>query len=157
MTGHDAIVAAARPDGTGPTAWGADEVCVAYGKTVALDCVTLPVPPGQVTAVVGGDGAGKSTLLRCLAGVLAPDSGTIRRPAKEHSGYLPASSGIYPDLTVAENLAFAMIKRVHCKVLLHLLQCLQVFLLCILGEKRAREQHTAPPAAGAATGLTPAS
>lgn len=106
MTGHDAMVAAARPDGTGPTAWGADEVCVAYGKTVALDCVTLPVPPGQVTAVVGGDGAGKSTLLRCLAGVLAPDSGTIRRPVKEHSGYLPASSGIYPDLTVAENLDF---------------------------------------------------
>ncbi len=106
MTGHDAMVAAARPDGAGPPAWGADEVCVAYGKTVALDCVTLPVPQGQVTAVVGGDGAGKSTLLRCLAGALTPDSGTVRRPVKERSGYFPASSGIYPDLTVAENLDF---------------------------------------------------
>jgi len=106
MTGRDATVAAATQDGASPPAWGADEVCVAYGKTVALDSVSLTAPPGQVTAVVGGDGAGKSTLLRCLAGALAPDSGTVRRPAKERSGYFPASSGIYPDLTVTENLEF---------------------------------------------------
>jgi ABC-2 type transport system ATP-binding protein len=106
MTGGDAVVAAATQDGVSPAAWGVDEVCVAYGKTVALDCVSLSAPAGQVTAVVGGDGAGKSTLLRCLAGVLAPDSGTVRRPAKERSGYFPASSGIYPDLTVTENLEF---------------------------------------------------
>ena len=56
--------------------------------------------------MVGGDGAGKTTLLRCLAGSLAPGSGTVRRPAKERSGYFPASSGIYGDLTVAENLDF---------------------------------------------------
>ena len=87
-------------------AWGTDEVCVSYGKIVALDCVSLSAPPGEVTAVVGGDGAGKSTLLRCLAGAIAPDSGTVRRPDKERAGYLPASSGIYPDLTVAENLDF---------------------------------------------------
>ncbi len=106
MTGHDAMLAAARPDGAGSPAWGADEVCVVYRKTVALDCVTLAALPGQVTAVVGGDGAGKSTLLRCLAGALTPDSGMVRRPVKERSGYFPASSGIYPDLTVAENLDF---------------------------------------------------
>jgi ABC-2 type transport system ATP-binding protein len=86
--------------------WGARRVCVAYAKTVALSDVTLSAPAGQVTAVVGGDGAGKSTLLRCLAGVLAPDSGEVSRPDKERAGYLPASSGIYPDLTVAENLDF---------------------------------------------------
>jgi ABC-2 type transport system ATP-binding protein len=106
MTGRDAVVAASRHDGADQAAWGVDEVSVAYGKTVALDSVSLSAPPGQVTAVVGGDGAGKSTLLRCLAGVLAPDSGTVRRPAKERSGYFPASSGIYPDLTVTENLEF---------------------------------------------------
>jgi ABC-2 type transport system ATP-binding protein len=86
--------------------WGAAAVSVRYGRTVALADVTLSVPPGQVTAVVGGDGAGKSTLLRCLAGALAPDSGEITRPPKERTGYLPASSGIYPDLTVSENLDF---------------------------------------------------
>jgi ABC-type multidrug transport system ATPase subunit len=97
---------AAALTGAGLPVWGARQVCVSYGKTVALSNVSLPAPAGQVTAVVGGDGAGKSTLLRCLAGALEPDSGEIRRPAKERAGYLPASSGIYPDLTVAENLDF---------------------------------------------------
>jgi len=86
--------------------WGAENLYVSYGKIVALDGVSLSAPPGQVTAVVGGDGAGKSTLLRCLAGALAPNSGIVRRPDKHRLGYLPASSGIYPDLTVAENLDF---------------------------------------------------
>src|SRR5215469_12063971 len=88
------------------TGWGADGLCVKYGRTVALHDVSLSARPGQVTAVVGGDGAGKTTLLRCLAGSLAADSGTVRRPAKERAGYFPASSGIYYDLTVAENLDF---------------------------------------------------
>jgi ABC-2 type transport system ATP-binding protein len=56
--------------------------------------------------VIGGDGAGRTTLLRCLAGALAASEGEIRRPAARRIGYLPAGSGTYPDLTVAENLAF---------------------------------------------------
>ncbi len=86
--------------------WGADDLVVRYGKTVALDHVSLDAPPGQVSAVVGGDGAGKSTLLRCLAGAQAPLAGTVRRPGKEGVGYLPSASGIYLDLTVTENLDF---------------------------------------------------
>jgi len=86
--------------------WGVSDLLVRYGRVVALDGVSLPAPAGQVTAVVGGDGAGKSTLLRCLAGAMSQDSGQVRRPAKERTGYLPASSGLYPDLTVAENLDF---------------------------------------------------
>ncbi|HEX9034014.1 MAG TPA: ABC transporter ATP-binding protein [Streptosporangiaceae bacterium] len=92
--------------GSGRAAWGADSIVVRHGKTVALRGVSLAAPAGQVTAVVGGDGAGKTSLLRCLAGSLAPDSGSVRRPAKERAGYFPASSGIYPDLTVTENLDF---------------------------------------------------
>ena len=87
-------------------AWGAHDLSVRYGKKIALSGVTVDAVPGQVSAVVGGDGAGKTTLLRCLAGSLAPTTGTVRKPAKERTGYLPASSGIYPDLTVAENLDF---------------------------------------------------
>jgi ABC-2 type transport system ATP-binding protein len=90
----------------GPESWGAQEVFVTFGRTAALRGVSLSAPSGQVTAVVGGDGAGKTTLLRCLAGSLAPDAGTVRRPSKERTGYFPASSGIYDDLTVAENLDF---------------------------------------------------
>jgi ABC-2 type transport system ATP-binding protein len=87
-------------------AWGATAVRLRYPGVLALDDVSVTVPSGQVTAVVGGDGAGKTSLLRCLAGVLRPDSGTVRTPPKARIGFLPASSGIYPDLTVAENLAF---------------------------------------------------
>ncbi len=68
--------------------------------------MSLVAAAGQVTAVVGGDGAGKTTLLRCLAGAQAPGSGRVSRPEVRRIGYLPASSGLYPDLTVAENLAF---------------------------------------------------
>jgi ABC-2 type transport system ATP-binding protein len=88
------------------TSAGAEDLTVRYGKKTALSRVTLHAPPGQVTAVVGGDGAGKTTLLRCLAGSLAPTTGTVSKPAKERIGYLPSSSGIYPDLTVRENLDF---------------------------------------------------
>jgi ABC-2 type transport system ATP-binding protein len=59
-----------------------------------------------VTAVVGGDGAGKTTLLRCVAGALAPDDGTVRRPDAHRIGYLPTSAGVYDDLSVTENLEF---------------------------------------------------
>ncbi len=86
--------------------WGADGVSVAGSDWVALDQVTFWVAPGQVSAVVGGDGAGRSTLLRCLAGALAPSSGTVHRPPQRQIGFLPAGSGTYPDLTVAENLVF---------------------------------------------------
>jgi ABC-2 type transport system ATP-binding protein len=68
--------------------------------------VSLSALPGLVTAVVGGDGAGKTTALRCLAGALAPSAGRVGRPRPERIGFFPAGSGIYPDLTVAENLGF---------------------------------------------------
>ncbi len=45
-------------------------------------------------------------MLRCLAGSLAPATGTVHKPSKERIGYLPSSSGVYPDLTVTENLDF---------------------------------------------------
>jgi ABC-2 type transport system ATP-binding protein len=90
----------------GPGSWGGEGVVVRNRGKLALDRVTLRANAGQVTAVVGGDGAGKTTLLRLLAGALAPDDGEVRRPGAMRTGYLPAGSGTYPDLTVAENLAF---------------------------------------------------
>ncbi len=96
----------AVPDGVSPT-WGVRGLTVWFGAHAALRDVTLEVPAGQVTGVVGGDGAGKTTLLRILAGAAAPDAGEVRRPPAEQTGYLAASSGTYPDLSVDENLAFA--------------------------------------------------
>ncbi|MCX6374211.1 MAG: ATP-binding cassette domain-containing protein, partial [Actinobacteria bacterium] len=78
---------------------------VRYGARAALDDVTLDVPAGAVTAVIGGDGAGKTTLLRALAGVARPTAGTVRSPARRHIGYVAGASGLYDDLSVAENVA----------------------------------------------------
>lgn len=86
--------------------WGLEEVRVTRGRTLALDGVTVPAGPGRVTVVVGGDGAGKSTCLQVLTGLLAPDSGTARRPARDRIGYVPATAGLYGDLTVGENFDF---------------------------------------------------
>lgn len=86
--------------------WGVGGLKVSFGSVDALDGITLEVPPGRVTAVVGGDGAGKTTLLRVMAALVAPREGTVRRPRREQIGYLPTRSGGFRDLTVAENLEF---------------------------------------------------
>jgi len=88
--------------------WGVEGLGVSFGRTAALDGVTLALPAGQVTAVVGGDGAGKTTLLRVLARLLLPTRGAVRLPGKEQTGYLPARAGGFRDLTVAENLEFVL-------------------------------------------------
>jgi ABC-2 type transport system ATP-binding protein len=87
--------------------WGLDAVSVSYRRRPALASVTIPAEPGQITVVVGGDGAGKSTALRTLVGLARPGNGVVRRPSKTQIGYVPATAGLYPDLTVRENLAFA--------------------------------------------------
>lgn len=90
-----------------------ERVDVVFGRTVALDCVDVTLEPG-ITGLFGPNGSGKSTLLRVLAGLLAPSSGRAvigglpcHPPAPETraiTGYSGHSTGLYPDLTVAENL-----------------------------------------------------
>lgn len=87
--------------------WGLDRVSVRFGPKLALEDVSVEARPGALTALVGGDGAGKTTALRALVGLVRPVRGTVQRPADLRVGYLPATSGVYPDLTVDENLAFA--------------------------------------------------
>lgn len=79
--------------------------------------VAFELAAGERLAVLGVNGAGKSTLLQLLAGVLAPDSGEVLvhgrplhggEPAlRRHIGYLPQRPPFYPELTLAENLAWA--------------------------------------------------
>jgi ABC-type multidrug transport system ATPase subunit len=52
-------------------------VSKSYGKSRALDRASLEIGAGQIVAILGANGAGKTTLLRCLAGIAAPDAGTI--------------------------------------------------------------------------------
>jgi ABC-2 type transport system ATP-binding protein len=86
--------------------WGVTGLSLRYGRRTALDGVSLEVPAGAITAVIGGDGAGKTSLLRCLAGVVRPTAGTVRRPQRRRIGYVAGTSGVYADLSVAENIAF---------------------------------------------------
>ncbi len=94
-----------------PTASGTNIVKRFPGAPApALDGVSITVPPGAITGLVGPDGAGKTTLIRLLAGLLAPDEGEVailgQPPAQmlEHLGYMPQRFGLYEDLTVRENL-----------------------------------------------------
>lgn len=81
---------------------------------VALDRVSLSVPRGQLTALVGPDGAGKTTLMRMMTGLLAPDEGSLHvlgldvtrdaQAVQERISYMPQRFGLYEDLSVQENL-----------------------------------------------------
>jgi branched-chain amino acid transport system ATP-binding protein len=87
-----------------------------YGDAQALDGVSLDVPPGGVTAIVGANGAGKTSLIRAIGGVLRPARGAIRFKGEDIAGlpsHLVCDRGIgqvaegrqvFPTMTVRENL-----------------------------------------------------
>jgi ABC-2 type transport system ATP-binding protein len=86
--------------------WGVRGLSVRLGSHLAVHDVSLDVPPTEVTAVVGGDGAGKSTLLHALVGLVTPSAGTVSAPPTGRIGFQPATSGVWRDLTVEENVEF---------------------------------------------------
>jgi heme ABC exporter ATP-binding subunit CcmA len=91
----------------------AEALRVVFGRTVALDSVTFEIGPG-VTGLFGPNGSGKSTFLRAAAGLLRPVAGavtidgvvvTLRSESlRRRIGYAGHQPGLYPHLTVAENL-----------------------------------------------------
>jgi ABC-2 type transport system ATP-binding protein len=87
--------------------WGLEGATVRFGSRLAVEEVSVPAGPGAIVMLIGGDGAGKSSALRALVGLVDLLEGSVRRPPKERIGYLPATAGLYLDLTVDENLQFA--------------------------------------------------
>jgi len=89
---------------------------VAYGGVIALDQVSLSVPEGSITAVLGANGAGKTTLVRAISGLVKPRDGSVllggtqllgRTPeaiARLGVGHVPEGHGIISELSVDENL-----------------------------------------------------
>ncbi len=89
---------------------------VFLGQFPALTGATMSIRQGEVVLIKGPNGAGKSTLLRLCAGLLPMRSGTgtvlnfdlrtQRMELRAHIGLLGHRTGLYPDLTVSENLKF---------------------------------------------------
>lgn len=89
---------------------------VAYGQTIALRDIDLVVNRGEAVSVIGANGAGKTTLLRSISGLLPARKGSIeldgrditKSPSHAIAGLglrlVPEGRGIFPDLTVHENL-----------------------------------------------------
>lgn len=84
--------------------WGAKSVTVSFGGRPALRDVSLDLVPGRIATVVGGDGAGKTTLCRTIVGLERSEAGEVSRPRR--TCFQPETSGVWADLTVAENLEF---------------------------------------------------
>jgi branched-chain amino acid transport system ATP-binding protein len=102
-----------------PPALEVRDLHVAYGGVRALRSVSLVVPKGSVVALLGPNGAGKSTTLRTISGVIRAQSGRIWvdgkridrraafRIARMGVVHVPEGRGIFPSLTVRENLLMA--------------------------------------------------
>jgi iron(III) transport system ATP-binding protein len=96
----------------------------AFGTTPVLTGVDLHVPSGSFTALLGPSGCGKTTLLRLIAGFEDPDAGTVvvgdrvvagagRGVAARRRGigFVPQEGGLFPHLTVADNISFGLPRR----------------------------------------------
>ncbi len=87
-----------------------------FAGLTAVDGIDLDLPTRGVTGFLGPNGAGKSTTIRLLAGVLAPDAGSLSvfglesqahaAAIRSRVGYLPESAPLHPELTVAEFLRY---------------------------------------------------
>ena len=85
-----------------------------FGRTTAIDKLSLNIEKGKITGLIGADEAGKTTHIRLIIGLLLPDSGEVsllnlnpftQKPnLVKKIGYMPQNFGLYEDLTVIENL-----------------------------------------------------
>ena len=92
---------------------------VAHGHTQVLFGVDLDVRPGEIVALLGTNGAGKTTMLDAIGGSLRPQGGTVRFDGRDITRSnevetvgvgvvtVPGGRGVFPDLTVEENLRLA--------------------------------------------------
>ncbi len=97
------------------------DVVKAFGSSVVLRGLSLSVPAGSLTAILGRSGSGKTTFLRVLAGFERADTGSVTiggvvvdgdgafvPPEHRRIGYVPQEGALFPHLTVARNVAFGL-------------------------------------------------
>jgi sulfate transport system ATP-binding protein len=94
-----------------------ENVSKQFGEFTALKDVTLEIPKGSLTALLGPSGSGKSTLLRIIAGLESPDQGSIRidgddvtpaRPQDRGIGFVFQHYAAFAHMSVRENVAFGL-------------------------------------------------
>ena len=105
---------------SGPPLLELRDVRACYGKVEVLHGVDLVVPAGQVVALLGPNGAGKTTTLNVAAGVHPPSGGEVLMAGRRITGApadrlarrgvctIPEGRGVFPNLTVRENLRMAL-------------------------------------------------
>src|SRR5436309_16008185 len=94
-----------------------------YGKTEAVNGLSLTVRPGRCYGFFGRNGAGKTTTIKCLLNLLRPASGSVRVfgldpqkdevAVKSRLAYVPDSVSFYPWMTVRDTLAYLASFRVN--------------------------------------------
>jgi molybdate transport system ATP-binding protein len=93
-----------------------DRVGIALGE-FRLEEISLQATAGEYTVLTGPNGAGKTILLKMIAGLLAPTEGDIRisgrsvlrtPPWRRSIGYVPQDGALFPNRTVAQNIAFGL-------------------------------------------------
>ncbi|MEU4687886.1 ATP-binding cassette domain-containing protein [Actinoplanes sp. NPDC023714] len=100
------------------TVLNVDAVNRSFGDRQVLKDVSFAVDAGRLTGFVGANGAGKTTTMRIILGVLAAQSGEttwrgapITREVRQRFGYMPEERGLYPKMSVAEQVVY--LGRLH--------------------------------------------
>ncbi len=90
-----------------------DKITKTFGKTLAVDALSLAVPQGSVYGFIGPNGSGKTTTLRMIMNIIYPDAGEIRvfgerlrGACTDRIGYMPEERGLYRRMKVRELLRF---------------------------------------------------
>jgi phospholipid/cholesterol/gamma-HCH transport system ATP-binding protein len=101
-----------------------------FGPRTVLTGLSLEIPDGQNTVIIGGSGSGKSVTLKLIAGLLVPDSGTVRvddavvheldreelAALRGRIGYVFQFAALFDSMTVAENIRLGLARRGYDRI-----------------------------------------
>ena len=125
-------------------------LCLSFGKTKALDDVSLEFPDGQFFGLLGPSGSGKTTLLRCIAGFIFADRGNVwigGKPVdkvpveKREIGMMFQNYALFPNMSVADNIGFGLrVRHVEAAELQRRVgEVLELVQLVGLGDRRPHQ------------------